>query len=63
MNIVSPVSTANGSGSVARSHTTMLIDSGVCPGVWRTSRTTSPSSMRSPSASLRDSNSVSATEP
>ena len=41
----------------------MLIDSGVCPGVWRTSSTTSPSSMRSPSAKTWEANSVVAPGP
>ena len=41
----------------------MLIDSGVCPGVSMISRTTSPSSIRSPSASRRIGYSASALLP
>ena len=45
MNKASPVSTPHGSASGC-SKTTTEIDSGVCPGVARISRTTSPSTRR-----------------
>ena len=62
-NSASPVSTPHGTVSSACSHTTTEIDSGVCPGVWRTSSTTSPSSSRWPWASGSIGNSARAALP
>ena len=45
MNSVSPDSTPYGASAPGDSHTTMQIDSGVCPGVARDSRPTCPNSM------------------
>ena len=53
MNSVSPVSTPYGSSS-GPTRTTTLIDSGVWPGVERTSSDTAPRSMRGPVGHRRD---------
>ena len=63
MNRASPVSTAHGASSPGWVHTTIEIDSGVWPGVWRTSRRTSPRSRIWPSDRLSMGNSASAPGP